>query len=441
MRTSAQIEKLTAIGHHYGVRTIQLAVQQIICSGTSLRGIQKTFELYRKDQQKSTPSFSSIRKWLGRIGLYELERKKEYRTDWIFIVDLTLELGAEKGLVVLGVSQQKLVEQVLPSQRGLAHQDVEVLALEIMHSTKGELIEQKLSELTKRVGQPVQMLSDHGSDLKKGIQLYQENYPEVIYTYDVTHAMALLLKHELAADERYQSFLQQCHQCRQQLQQTELAFLSPPAQRSQCRYFNVEKLINWAQKLLDSQLDTLVELLPTIEPSDLNQRLKDKLGWLIDYQQELGIWAQMVQMTRTLETQLKLCGLNQQSLTTFKQQQLRVRVNSRLERFQGQILDYLTTESSQIREGQTLLATSDVIESLFGKYKHFSSRCPFKQMGQMLLTISLSTMNLTASVVKQALETIRALDLEKWSARVFGQSMLSKRKALLSAEADDTKTA
>ncbi len=132
-----------------------------------------------------------------------------------------------------------------------------------------------------------------------------------------------------AADERYQCFLQQCHQCRQQLQQTELAFLSPPAQRSQCRYFNVEKLIDWAQKLLDSQLDTLVELLPTIEPSDLNQRLKDKLGWLIDYQQELGIWAQMVQMTRTLETQLKLCGLNQQSLNTFKQQQLRVRVNSR----------------------------------------------------------------------------------------------------------------
>ena len=66
---------------------------------------------------------------------------------------------------------------------------------------------------------------------------------------------------------------------------------------------------------------------------------------------------------------------------------------------------------------------------------------PSFQMGQMLLTISLSTMNLTASVVKQALETIRALDLEKWSVRVFGQSMLSKRKALLSAEADDTKTA
>ena len=86
-----------------------------------------------------------------------------------------------------------------------------------------------------------------------------------------------------ATDERYQSFLQQCHQCRQQLQQTELAFLLPPAQRSQCRYFNVEKLIDWARKLLDAPWETLVELVPTLEPVPLTERLKDKLGWLIDY--------------------------------------------------------------------------------------------------------------------------------------------------------------
>lgn len=101
-----------------------------------------------------------------------------------------------------------------------------------MCSTKGEIIEQKLSELTKKVGRPIQIIADHGSDIQKGIKLYQENYSEVIYTYDVTHAMALLLKHELVADEKYQSFREQCTRCRQQLQQTELSFLSPPSQRS-----------------------------------------------------------------------------------------------------------------------------------------------------------------------------------------------------------------
>ena len=259
LETSGQAFAQIAKGHHYSVETIQISLQQVINCGNSLRGVEKIFELYVDFSEHGTPSFSSIRKWLGRVGLYELNREKEYRSDWIFIVDLTVELGTEKALVVLGVSQKLLEEEVFPLKRGLGHQDVELLALEIMYSTKGEYIEQKLSELTKKVGRPVQIIADHGSDIQRGIKLYQQEYPEVIYTYDVTHAMALLLKHELVADEKYQSFIQQCTQCRQQLQQTELSFLSPPSQRSQCRYFNIERLINWAIKLLDSPIDIIVE--------------------------------------------------------------------------------------------------------------------------------------------------------------------------------------
>ncbi len=39
------------------------------------------------------PDFSSIRQWGLRLGLYELNREKEYRQDWIFILDMTVELG------------------------------------------------------------------------------------------------------------------------------------------------------------------------------------------------------------------------------------------------------------------------------------------------------------------------------------------------------------
>lgn len=151
-------------------------MQQVIDCGISFRGVEKTFKLYKQQEEYPTPSFSSVRKWLGRVGLYELQRKKEDRQDWIFIIDLTLELGSSKGLVILGVSQQHLVEQVLPQERALEHRDVELLAMEVMQSTQGKLIEEKLSELTKQVGQPVQILSDHGSDLKKGIELYQQKH-------------------------------------------------------------------------------------------------------------------------------------------------------------------------------------------------------------------------------------------------------------------------
>ncbi|MBD2303638.1 hypothetical protein [Nostoc sp. FACHB-190] len=395
--------------------------------------------MYKEIFSFDTPSFSSVRKWLGRIGLYELNRDKEYRDDWIFIVDLTVEIGKEKGLVVLGVSEQLLVEEVFPSKRGLQHQDVQILGLEIMSSTKGELIEQKLTEITQKFGCPKQIIADRGSDIQRGIKLYQQNHTDVIYTYDVTHAMALLLKHELINCEKYQSFIQQCSQCRKQLQQTELSFLAPPAQRSQCRYFNVEKLLEWADNLLNSPLDVLTDLVPNIEPEILLTKLKQKLGWLASYQDSLSNWKQMVQMTRTVETHIKLEGLNQESFSIIEKY-LTVEVDFP-QGFAQKILDYLTGEISQMKSEQTLLATSDVLESLFGKYKQFSSRSPFKQISQIFLSICLSTMNLTTTLVKEALETVRFLDVEDWASQVFGQSMLSKRRILFSATTYDTETA
>lgn len=431
---------MTATGHHYSVQTIQKAVKQTIDSGNSLRGVEKNLKLDVSEEEVSTPSFSSVRNWLGRIGLYELQREKEERTDWVFIIDLTVELGKQKCLVILGVSQEYLESTVFPSQRGLKHNEVELLALEIMESTRGEIIEQKLSELTNIVGCPVQIISDHGSDLEKGIKLYIQKFTSVIYTYDVTHAMALILKHELAKSEKYQSFIQKCNQCRHQLQQTELSFISPPSQRSQCRYFNIEKLINWAQRLLNCPIDTLFELSSNSDQEALNQILIIKFGWLEEYIEEISIWGQMVLMTRTLETQLKRNGISQQSNIEFELQQCST-VNNVNSDFQNSILEYITNESSQIPVGKTFLATSDVIESIFGKYKNLSSKSPIKQIGQMVLNISLCTMNLATFVIKQALENVRYVDLKNWCFQVFGQSTLSKRKIVFSVWDDDTEFA
>lgn len=48
--------------------------------------------------------------------------------------------------------------------------------------------------------------------------------------------------------------------------------------RSQCRYFNVEKLIDWAQKLLNCPIETLFKLAQTDKPEILNQILITKFG-------------------------------------------------------------------------------------------------------------------------------------------------------------------
>jgi len=392
------------------------------------------------DCESQAPSFGTIRKWLGRVGIYELQRKKEYRNDWIFIADFTIELGDKKALVILGVSQENLMKNILNKEGGLSHNDVEVLGLEIMDSTKGEIIQNKLEELTTKVGVPLQIVADNGSDLARGIRLYQESHPEVIYTHDVTHAMALLLKYQLKSDDRYQSFIQKCNICRQRLQQTELSFLSPPAQRSQCRYFNIERLTNWGIKLLNSSKETLIKLTQNSEPSLIYPKIIEKLGWLVEYESDLIQWNQMVVMTRSLETQLKHEGISYEVLDFFQKDKL-VFVNTSLQKLQNNIFEYLTRQCEKLKDKGTFLASSDVIESIFGKYKQFSARCPFKEMGHMLLTICLSTMNLNADIIKTALETISFTQVEEWLFEVFGQSTLSKRKTLFQDKYGDIKIA
>jgi hypothetical protein len=144
------------------------------------------------------------------------------------------------------------------------------------------------------VGIPRQIVTDNGSNLKKGIKLYQEKNPEIISTYDVTHGMANLLKKELVSSESYQSFITDCHRCKQQLKQTELSFLVPPSQRSQCRYFNAERLTDWATYLLNCPLNILENLLNFMSSDKLEKRLKYKLAWLDKYQSEIPLWATMI---------------------------------------------------------------------------------------------------------------------------------------------------
>lgn len=476
------------VGHHYPVFLIQLAIEQVIHSLNSLRGSQKNFRLFSQFYPLPTPSFSSIRQWLLRLGLYELQQAPPYRTDWIIMLDLTIELGQLKCLVVLGVPASHLSETGF----ALAHQDVEVLEIAVLNRCTGEIIEQKLVELSQRIGPPLQIVSDHGSDIKKGLARYQQQNPEVICTYDVTHQMALLLEKELAHDEQYQSFLGQCTQTRHATKQTALYFLAPPKQRLKARYLNVDSYVRWAQEVLHyhsqadfsqlgacfsldkaamarlrSELDetALAQLAPLagktypdknsfsqhlcqhLGPEIWSQhaqplflaadvgrrRFEEKFGWLSRYQADIATYAQMVDLVHTLEKQVKRNGLNLSSAETFIQATQHLTLSPRLHQFRARMVDYLNSETVKIPEGQTLLATSDIIESIFGKYKLFSSERSFKEIGKMILTIPLFTTKFSTQRIKQALETIRSSDVEAWAKQVFGQSMLSKRKSLFNS--------
>ncbi len=213
-----------------------------------MRGAERTLTLVSGffNLNYKTPSWYSGRNWLLRLGYYKLTRKKEKSDDWIWIVDHSVQWGKEKCLVILGVQQSQLPA----SETIVCHEDVEPLALFPVTQSNGEVVYQQLKDTISKTGVPKQIISDYGTDVKSGIERFCREYSETIFTYDITHKAATILKKELNTDERWNQFTALATSTRKKVQQTPLAAVASPNQRSKARYMNVDTLIKWGMDKL-----------------------------------------------------------------------------------------------------------------------------------------------------------------------------------------------
>jgi hypothetical protein len=495
----------------YPLFIIQLAVQQVIYAGLSLRGCERHFELLTQFFHLPTPCVSSIRQWVLRIGLYILQIGHECRSDWIMIVDMTIELGTAKCLVILGIPQAHLpsakagrdrLEDIDNNSFVLQHQRVKILSIEVLTTVTGEVINDKLEALSKKVGIPRQIIADQGSDVKKGIELFRQKHKDTIYTCDSTHQLALFLKQHLKENEPSLSGASKCSTTAKELQQTALHFLKPPTQRTKARWLNVAAPIDWAQRLLAYQaagdfsvidptygfdgkayqllLDTVdhesrklvVNLLEgeviypdrasfsravrtcigeevfaqyggvICETADQGRRyFQEKLGWLAPYKDEIASEAEMIELVQTAQPQVKQQGLSQTARMDFENSIKAKGLTAPAEHLKAQIIGYLTQEGGKIPDGEILLGTADIIESIFGKYKQYMANSPLKEVGKMILTIPLCVTKITSQLVKEAMEYVSTIDVKEWADQVFGSSALSKRREAFRLKKRDIKVA
>ena len=469
---------------------IFLAIQQRLYSFTSWRGIETNFRLWSQFIRIPTPKSSTIRIWFLKVALFLFQQPKEKRKDWIFLVDTILGEGQNKCLLILGISSQKWLEtcdrfdQSNFQGNHLNSHDFQVLEIAILTSTKGEIINNIITNLVAQVGQPIQIISDHGSDIRKGIDLYVEAHPDTIYTYDFTHQVALWLKHQFSEDPVFQEFLDCTHSTRLQIQQTELAFLISPNLRSKARYHNIDLLVAWGLNILhywekqDFSLikelyildfNTIINLrnlipLPlllklikhlnfsTLNSEDFSQyllnftrieteietiisaantgrrRFLSKFDWLFKFRDKLEYIARMLSIFALAKHHFNIYGLKNTSsedwlnLTTTNYPSSGAEADAITK-----VSSYLSQYTNQIPSGICLPATTDIIESIFSKYKLWRKTAPFSEINETILSIVLATTKLTVDIVDSAMRAISVNDINNWIKSTFGQSMLSKR--------------
>jgi hypothetical protein len=376
------------------------------------------------DLDARAASYYSVRLWLLRLGLYQLNRPKEQADDWIWILDHTLQLGPYKCLIVVGIR----LSAWKADQRVLSHEDVELIDLQPVIESNGKVVYQQLKAAVAKTGVPRGIVSDDGSDLHAGIAKFRRAHPNVAWNYDIKHKTALLLKHAMDRDTAWRKFLEKVQRFKQQVALTELAALAPPQQRSKARYMNVDLLTDWAQRHLKLIESRKAMVAAGLKPA----RVKAKLGWLPKFAPQIRRWGEMLEVIGAAEHYVRHEGIHTQA---------RVELDAILpkpqtpaaRKIRKQVLEFVAEQAQQANEGERLLGSSEVLESIIGKFKHLAGEHGHHGLTGMVLSIGALVGRQAVATVQAAMTEVTNHDVWQWCRSHLGSTVQSVRRRITHA--------
>lgn len=365
------------------------------------------------------PVANTGRLWLLRVGLYELTRPKEQADDWAWIMDHTIQLGPWKCLIILGVR----LSAWEPRRGPLGHEDMTLLSLTPMEHSSGPEVEKRLREAVAQTGPPREIVTDGGADLKKGIGLFCRDHASVAHVGDIKHKAATLLKRHLEADPRWQAFGTRAQQTKREVTQTALAYLNPPALKNKARYMNLEPLVSWGRDAL-AFLDQPQSVAG--QPVD-KTALRTKLGWLSEYREALAEWSALLRVVEVAEDYVRRQGFHALAAEELRRE-LALPAQPPVARQVGdELLAFVAEQSAQAGPGERLIGSSEVIESVIGKYKRMQGTHSQGGMTAMILSVGAIVADKALATIRQALAAIRTQNVLDWTRTHLGITLQAQR--------------
>ena len=414
--------------HAYPIGCIALFVSLVLSAAISLRGASRAIEVVGGTLHVpfSCPTWFAGRLWLLRLGYYKLTRPKVHADDWVWIVDHTVQVGDDKCLVILGL---RLCD--LPSaDRCLSHADVEPIELAPVKKSNGAVVYQQLEQAVAKTGVPRAIISDHGTDLKAGIEKFCQQHPQTSPIYDIKHKTAAVLQRELDQDTDWNTFTQLANQTKHRVQQTALAALCPPNQKTKARYLNVDVLVTWGQKML-----TFLDAPQAArEPTFDRELVQEKLGWVTGFRSQLAEWGELFEIIAATESFVRHHGLYREAHLELEKHLLPLPAQTqRTQRVRRELVAFVAEQAAQVHPDERLLGSSEVIESVLGKMKRLEQEQSKSGFTGLLLGLSALVSTTTTAVIQKALETVPTKQVWAWCQETLGQTVQAKRREALAS--------
>lgn len=355
-----------------------------------------------------TPSFTTIRAWVLRLGSYALLCPLPQDVAWLWIIDHTIQIGSKKLFLIVGCPLS-----VVPfGQRCLSLADLRLIALVPMEQSNQYLIDTELEKAAQRTGAPRQIVSDQAGDLIKGIEHFQQRHANTKAVGDIAHHGANVLENRWERDPRWAEMLSRFAQTNQQIRQTQDALLLSPVLRNKARFMNVGPLLRFARRVL--------ALLTGETP---NQRAMQRYGWLLCYQEDLAGWLEQYDVVEKTIKRVRLHGVNAQTLAELEKDWGVLSERTGTIMVRGHVRAYVAKNLRQAKPDETLAASSEVLESAFGKLKAKAGNSGKGELTGMAMALGAILGNHDEQEVRQALDAVPQKKAEGLISRLLGPTL------------------
>ncbi len=354
------------------------------------------------------PSFTTIRAWILRLGCYALLRPLPQDVPWLWIIDHTIQIGSKKLFLIIGCP----LSAVPFGQRCLSLADLHLVALVPMEQSDQYLVHDELKKASQRTGPPRLIVSDQGGDLVKGIAHFQQGHANTLMVGDIAHYGANVLENRWERDLRWKELLQRFAQTNQQIRQSSDAFLLSPTLRNKSRFMNVGPLLRFARRLLT--------LLNREVP---HERAQQRYGWLLDYAEDLTRWLEQYELVDKTIKHVRLHGLHAGTRAELEKAWGEESARAGTKMVRGYLRAYVSKNVRQAKPGETLVASSEALESAFGKLKAKAAESGRGELTGMALSLGAMLGRHDANEVRVALDAVPQKKAEGMIARLLGRTL------------------
>lgn len=402
-----------------------LLVLQAVVSFRSVPRILRLFQTHARAGDGWVPHFTSALNWSLRIGLGLLQQVAPLELPWMAIIDHSIDVGTKKALVVLRVPLAAL------ARRGAALrlEDCQCIGLVVAETVNGETVARQLEAIFARAGVPTAITKDGDATLNKGVRLWMDQAQTTVAVIeDIGHVMASALKAQFEPTEPYQRFTTLATKGAKALRQTDLAFLVPPKLRSKGRFLSIGKLARWGEKMLE-----VMAVTGRAKKGSPLARLRVALPGLRRLRPFITTFATTAMTVSQLMEILKNQGLDPHTGAQCRELAEHLPADARVKQRFCLWLDHHSAIQRQLTD-LPLIVSSDIVESLFGHFKHILERSPQADMNRTTLLLPALCGNLDQAALANALAHASHGDLVAWENEQIPYTQRKKRTAFFATD-------